>query len=442
MVSPRGPAAPPWASYVRAVAIALTLCGFIRLIAEGIEAWMRRRSVHVSTLATELIVTAAYAGACAFVALKVLNFDARQLLALPVLFTLASGWVKHRDLFSGFLIQTQRPFRPGDWIRLGDQVGQVQETGWQATRIRSRSHEIITIPSDVLAKETTVNFSALGQVADEIFISFGYEGAPGSIESVILKMLADIPEVLKHPRPEVGPWEFGDWAIKYRIRYWMANYAHQEEVRCRINRSLWYVMRRHAISTPAPATLLPEQHNGHVDVDLSQRQLIGELRRVDLLADLSDEQLRIVLPSITVAEFGRGEVLIRQGEIGDSFFILRRGQVEVIREELHSHVQVVVGTIENSSPKNFFGEIALLKGEPRNTTIRARTDVEVLRIDREGFRQLFQTRPEIASTIASIAAMREQSTLTQAAEAVAATSEAVVEARNRILQTMRIIFDF
>jgi CRP-like cAMP-binding protein len=179
-----------------------------------------------------------------------------------------------------------------------------------------------------------------------------------------------------------------------------------------------------------------------VDVDLSQRQLIGELRRVDLLADLSDEQLRIVLPSITVAEFGRGEVLIRQGEIGDSFFILRRGQVEVIREELHSHVQVVVGTIENSSPKNFFGEIALLKGEPRNTTIRARTDVEVLRIDREGFRQLFQTRPEIASTIASIAAMREQSTLTQAAEAVAATSEAVVEARNRILQTMRIIFDF
>jgi CRP-like cAMP-binding protein len=398
--------------------------------------------MHISTLATELIITLLYAATCVLVAYNVLHFDIRRLIALPVFFTLISGWLQHRDLFAGILFQTQRPFRPGDWVRLGDQVGQVQETGWRSTRIRTRAHEIITVPSDVLARGVTTNYSTFNQVADEIYISLGYEGAPGTIEAVILKMLADIPEVLTNPPPEVGPWEFGDWSIKYRIRYWMANYAHQDEVRCRVSRSLWYVMNRHSIGAPPPATLLPESGNGHVDADIAQQQLLKELRRVDLLAGLSDEELHLVLPSIDVAKFGRGEVLIRQGESGDCFFILRRGQVEVVREEVVGKAHLQVGIIDNASPKNFFGEIALLKGEPRNTTIRAKTDVEVLRIDRDGFTNLFRARPEIANIVASIAASRETSTLSQAAEAAAKASPSIVEQQSKLLQTMRVIFDF
>lgn len=440
MVLPRGATAPIWTPYGRAAAITLILCGIIRLGVESIESWMRRRRVHISTQATELAVTLLYAATCLVVAYRVLNFDIRRLIALPVIFTLLSGWLQHRDLFAGLLFQTQRPFRPGDWIRLDDQIGQVQETGWRSTRIRTRSQEIVTIPSDVLARGVTTNYSVFNRVADEIYLSFGYEGVPGSIESVILIMLADIPEVLDDPPPEVGPWEFGDWSIKYRIRYWMANYTHQDEVRCRINRSLWYVMQRHSIGTPAPATLLPESRNGHVDADVAYKQLINELRRVDLLAGLSDDELRILIPSIKVVEFGRGEVVIRQGEVGDCFFILRRGQVEVIREEPNGRARIVVGTIENASPKNFFGETAMLKGEPRNATIRARTDVEVLRIDRAGFAHLFQAHPDIAGAMASIATSREQSNLTLAAEAAANAS--IVEQQNKILQTMRVIFDF
>jgi CRP-like cAMP-binding protein len=441
LIAPRGAHAMDWALYLRAAAITLMWSGLIRLAVESVEGWIRRHRVHISTIATELTLTLLYGATLLFVSWRILNFDARQLVALPVLFALARGWVEHREMFAGFLIQSQRPFRPGDWVRFGEQVGQVQETGWRATRIRTRSRESLTIPSDVMAQNILTNYSASGRVADEVFIGFGYEEPPGTIENAVLELLADIPEVLKEPRPEVGPWEFGDWSIRYRIRYWLADYAHQESARARINRSLWYVMHRHSISTPAPSTLMAEPRENGRNGTGPESQLIAELRRVDLFKDLSDDELRIVLPSIKVSEFGRDEVLIRQGATGDCFFILRRGKVDVLREGTNGEAPIVVNTIEHTAARNFFGEIALLTGEPRNTTIRAHTDVQVLRIDRDGFAALFQARPEIAVGIAKIAAARIEATMAHAA-AVTNPPPATLAQENRMLQTMRRIFDF
>jgi small-conductance mechanosensitive channel/CRP-like cAMP-binding protein len=441
LMTPRPSAEFPWAIYVRATAIALMWCGLIRLAVESVEAWIRRHRVHISTFATESAVTVLYGATLLLVAARILSFDIRQLLALPVLFALAKGWMEHRDMLAGFLLQTQRPFRPGDWVRFGEQIGQVQETGWRSTRIRTRARENVTIPSDVMAQNILTNFSASGRVADEVFIGFGYEESPGTIENAALELLADIPEVLKEPHPEVGPWEFGDWSIRYRIKYWLADYGHQESVRMRINRSLWYVMQRHAISTPVPSTLMPEAYNGARNGSIPEEHIIAELRRVDLLKGLSDEDLRIVLPSIKVIKFGRDEVLIRQGDEGDCFFVLRRGVVDIIREGSNGDAPIVVNTIPHTAARNFFGEIALLTGQPRNTTVRAHRDVEVLRIDRNGFALLFKARPEIAARMAKIAAARVEDTTDQA-EGAGSHGSATLAQESRMLQTMRRIFDF
>lgn len=442
VAAPHHAGAPPWSPYIRAAAIALIWCGVIRLAVESIEGWIRRTRMHLSTITTEFAVTILYAIVFLIVSWRILGFDARQLFALPVAFTLISGWLQHRDLFAGFLIQSQKPFRPGDWVRVGDQVGQVHETGWRATRIRTRAHENLTVPSDLMAKEIITNYSAYARVADEVTIALGYEQSPGVIEEAILEMLSDIPELLKEPAPEIAPSEFGDWSITYRIRYWLRDYAAQEAVQARVNRSLWYVMQRHALGMPAPATLMGEHQNGRVALNGHGNQLVHELRRVDLFGELSDEELHLIAPSTKTTEFGRGERLIRQGEAGDCFFILRRGEVEIIREAENGRAALVVGAIQSSSARNFFGEIALLKGEPRNTTVRAKTDVEVLRVDRAGFTRLFRACPWIANEIAKIAAIREQATLAQTAEESVSLVQIIAEQQGRLLQTMRRIFDF
>jgi len=430
-----------WALYTRASAIALMLCGIIRLAVEGVEVLIRRHRVHISTVATEFSLTLMYGGTLLFVASRILHFDIRQLLALPVLFALGKGLVEHRDMLAGFLIQTHRPFLPGDWVRFGEHVGQVLETGWRTTRIRTRKRESVNVPYDMIAHSILINYSGSGRVADEIFVGFGYEDSPGTIEELVLSILADMPEVLKDPRPEIGPWEFNDWSIRYRLRYWISDYAHQEAIRAKLNRSLWYVMNRHSISFPYPLIQMRELRNGVSNGAIAgEVRIINDLRRVDLFRDLSDEDLHIILPSIRTMEFARDELLIHQGEIGDCFFILRHGVVDILRDSGNGGPPLVVSAIESTASRNFFGEIALLTGEPRNSTVRARTDVEVLRIDRDGFGHLFRARPEIATRIAKIAARRIEATVAHT-EAAAGNAASTAQA-HKMLQTMRRIFDF
>jgi len=81
--------------------------------------------------------------------------------------------------------------------------------------------------------------------------------------------------------------------------------------------------------------------------------------------------------------FDPGEVIIRQGETGEKFYVIAAGTVEVAGDGLPPH-----GTVLRSG--DFFGEVALLTGEPRNATVVAREHVEVFTLVKEHFDQALQ----------------------------------------------------
>src|SRR5215469_11053371 len=406
MLMPHAQPLEPWMRYWRAVAMTLVLFGLIRLAVEAVLVTTHRRTTELSTI-FGLLNAVLYGGVALLVLWFVVGVNPRFLLAVPVLGTLVLGWILQSDFLHGVLLQYHRPFAPGDWVRIGSHLGRVRETGWRATRLVTRSKENIQIPNALLAKELTINYSAEDLVADEVFIGLGYETSPDIVEQTIHTLLRGIPEVRKS---EVDVWEYGESAIRYRIRFWIADYATQEQVRTQILRSLWYSLRRNAIEIPFPTRKILAsgyQPTPSTEQDIGRR-LIGDLRRV--YPTLTDEELELLTPGIRVKQFGRGEIVIREGENGDCFYVLRDGQVEVVATKTDGTEERHVGYMDESSPENFFGERALLTGEPRNATIRAATDVEVLEISRDGFTQLFKTKPEAASTIADIAARREAET--------------------------------
>jgi CRP-like cAMP-binding protein len=121
------------------------------------------------------------------------------------------------------------------------------------------------------------------------------------------------------------------------------------------------------------------------------------LAGVPLFAGLSKHDLRAVSTLTTRLNLPAGRELTRQGAPGHEFLIVLEGEVDVVIDG-----QVVA----QCGAGDFFGEIALLEGRPRNATVVARTDVVVEVIGRSEFSVLLEDRPEIAEKVRVAMAQR------------------------------------
>lgn len=89
--------------------------------------------------------------------------------------------------------------------------------------------------------------------------------------------------------------------------------------------------------------------------------------------------------------FEPGEVIFREGDRGDRLYIIVDGEVEVVKEELGKGET----TLARRGPGECFGEMALVSDTPRTATVRSRTSLNVLTMDREAFHALFVHLPPL-----------------------------------------------
>jgi CRP-like cAMP-binding protein len=121
------------------------------------------------------------------------------------------------------------------------------------------------------------------------------------------------------------------------------------------------------------------------------------LKRVPLFRDLDPRELDAVSAVVTDLRFNAGEVLIRQGDAAHEMFIVSVGELEVTRDGVH---------IADIGPGSFAGEMAVLARTQRNSTVTAKTDVDVLHIDGRSLQALFADVPEIAVKMLPVVAGR------------------------------------
>ena len=105
-------------------------------------------------------------------------------------------------------------------------------------------------------------------------------------------------------------------------------------------------------------------------------QAFAELRALPAFRGLSTTDLALVLEHGEWLTVAPGESLIEQGEIGDAFYAIGSGHVDVVRDGER---------IADLGPGEHFGEVALLTDEPRNATVVAHTPLRVFSLDRDGF---------------------------------------------------------
>jgi len=111
--------------------------------------------------------------------------------------------------------------------------------------------------------------------------------------------------------------------------------------------------------------------------------IFSELGRRDL-----DRLGKLMVPRVVKA----GEVIIKEGDQAAGFFVINAGKVEVVRDADGSNPQ----QLATLGPGDFFGEMALFEGFPRNATVRAVEDTECLAMTLWDFTAEMKNHPEIA----------------------------------------------
>jgi CRP-like cAMP-binding protein len=89
--------------------------------------------------------------------------------------------------------------------------------------------------------------------------------------------------------------------------------------------------------------------------------------------------------------YQNGEIIVRQGEVGNCMYVIQQGQVEVLLRK--GETDVVVAVLGEGE---FFGEMALFDQEVRSATVRARGEVRVLTLEKRTFLRRIHEDPSLA----------------------------------------------
>ena len=100
-------------------------------------------------------------------------------------------------------------------------------------------------------------------------------------------------------------------------------------------------------------------------------------------------------------DFKDGEIIVHQGDVGDSMFVIQEGQVEVLMETNGEETRLRV-----AREGEFMGEMAIFEKENRSATLRALGEVRILTIDKKNFLRRVHEDPSLAFRIAQTMSSR------------------------------------
>jgi CRP-like cAMP-binding protein/Fe-S-cluster-containing dehydrogenase component len=138
-----------------------------------------------------------------------------------------------------------------------------------------------------------------------------------------------------------------------------------------------------------------------VDQNYRKRALENHLRGVPMFADLSTDFIEHLKQSVELLRFAPGQVIARQSDAADSFYLVRIGFVKI--SEHYPGGELVLAYLSRG---DYFGEIGLLGGGVRTATCTALDHVEVVRVSGDDFRQMVERFPSVRRGLEAVAEER------------------------------------
>jgi small-conductance mechanosensitive channel/CRP-like cAMP-binding protein len=341
-----------------------------------------------------------------------LGWDVTALVATSAAVSIVLGLAMQEtlaNLFAGLALMIERPFEPGDWVRFGDRVGRVTEVSWRAVKLRLiRAEDYLVVPNSVVAKHEIVNLSQPtplhGQTLD---VPVVLTEPPNRVRQALIEAALQVDGVLSDPLPRAGVLRFEPGAVYYRLTYWIQDFSRALDIEGQVPTHIWYAFRRAGIRLPFPVSDVRWRDAALTETSEQQAELGrlgGLLRGVDFLAALTSEEVERLAAGARLAPYPAGMTVVRQGDAGDSLFVIASGRVEVSAHSVVGRGDRMLATL---GAGDYFGEMSLLTGAPRSATCRSLEDAELLILTADALRPLLTHDPAAAERLSQAMARRK-----------------------------------
>ena len=317
------------------------------------------------------------------------------------------------NLWGGIALQLDNTCRIGVWIRMEGVSGQVVGIRWRYTAIATNYGETVIIPNSQLIKNRVM---VLGRRGDEripwrrdVEFNVSYDDPPSRVIAAVADGLAhaEIRNIASTPPLHIICAGFGENAIRYAVRYWLTDLAHDLWTDSQVRLHVAATLARNGMEMPLPQRVLIKRE-GTAAPERRERELdarCATLARIELFAALTDAERRALAAELADCPYVKDDVLARQGEPADSLFILAHGRVGVYDDSAGgTGARDHLATLDAPS---YFGEMGLLTGQARTATVIAENDVLCYRLDKAGFDAIVRARAELLEPISRVVVARQ-----------------------------------
>lgn len=317
--------------------------------------------------------------------------------------------------FSGKKLSLSKAYQVGDWLEIKDLasnysiIGEVVDIKRKTIQIKTKEGKYVSYLKSSLNNFHLINYSKLSGVEFSTSILISSEISPERAKRIIYAAIAQSQNAkgfLKEPAATVYAYKYHDHTIEYKINYWLNPFKeiHPDEALDILNSNLYIHFSKVGISLNYTKDI---NYNISVDKDEFERKSTEHsksiLQSVELFNLLTSDEIEGLNSELIQRIYQPGSVIIKEGDSGDSMFILAEGLLDVfITTEDKKQLKVA-----QLIPGNFFGEMSLLTGEQRSANVITVTESLVYEIKKATMQKIFQGRPNLVDELGKIVAERK-----------------------------------
>jgi potassium-dependent mechanosensitive channel len=418
---------------VTAILTAIAIFIGARLLSQSIKTWILSQSRMDRGMqeAISTLITYAIAILGIVILLQTIGLDLSSLTVLAGVLGLGFGLGLQElagNFVSGLTLLFEQQIRVGDFVEIDGITGTIERISIRSTILRTTDRRFVIVPNHLFSQKNVINWSyqePATRLHLPVMVAFGSDTV--LVTETLIACARMETRVLPDPPPVVWFKAFGECAYELELLVWISQPQNFEPIKSSLNFLIEQELRHSGIEIPFPQRELRMRDPARwpverkeptkppvasvaetVEADALDRSSYRELRslrvllkQVSYFKGCSDSQLRVLIEQGYRRFFREGQIICKEGDAGECFYIILKGCVEIISEKLSQEIAII-------ESGGFFGEISLFTGMPRSTTVKAREDVTLFVVDHRALKILLQNHQGLAEEIAACMAQRQQ----------------------------------